>query len=155
MSMIGMFGVCSQSHYNKLANLLKSKDSGETEKLMQEIYSEVEASAEKLANDQCSGEVFTALFYYLKTAYGIDLRRGKEAFREKWTAVSGDWDAVVFHEKEQLLSQEDSMDFGGLQQFINDFYQTDYGDSGQTAWNVLLGNLKRTGPEQVLIWHMF
>ena len=113
MSMIGMFGVCPQSHYNKLANLLKSKDSGETEKLMQKIYIEVEASAEKLANDQCSGEVFTALFYYLKTAYGIDLQRGKEAFREKWTAVSGDWDAVVFHEKEQLLSLEDSMDFGG------------------------------------------
>ena len=38
MSMIGMFGVCSQSHYNKLANLLKSKDSGETEKLMQEMF---------------------------------------------------------------------------------------------------------------------
>lgn len=155
MSMIGMFGVCPQSHYHQLANLLKSEDSGETEKLMKEIYSEVEASAEKLANNQCSGEVFTALFCYLKTTYGIDFWRGREAFREKWTAVTGDWDAVVFHEKEQLSALENTMDFGELQQFINEFYQADYGDSGQTAWNVLLGNLKRTGPEQVLIWHMF
>lgn len=153
--MIGMFGVCPQSHYNKLTDMLENKNFAGTEKLMQEIYSEVEASAEKLANDQCSGEVFTALFCYLKTTYGIDLRRGREAFREKWTAVTGDWDAVVFHEKERLSALEDMMDFGELQQFINDFYQADYGDSGQTAWNVLLGNLKRTGPEQVLIWHMF
>ena len=61
MSMIGMFGVCPQSHYNKLANLLKSKDSGETEKLMQKIYSEVEASAEKLVPARFSQHCSTIL----------------------------------------------------------------------------------------------
>lgn len=74
MSMIGVFGICSKSNYSELADLINNRKSIQTEDLIKEIYSEVENSAAKLENDKCSGEVFIALFHYLKTACGVDVR---------------------------------------------------------------------------------
>ena len=154
MSIIGVFGICSQSNYNELTDLIKSGESTKTEELIKEIYNEVEDSAVKLENDKCSGEVFFALFHYLKTAYGVDVRCGMESIGEKWRNITGDFDIIVFQEKEQILALEDTIDCDVLLQFINDFFQIDYGNAGQIAWNVLLNNLKSTGTENILILHV-
>ena len=155
MSMIGVFGICSKSNYSELADLINNRKSIQTEDLIKEIYSEVENSAAKLENDKCSGEVFIALFHYLKTACGVDVRCGMEGFGEEWRNVTGDFDIIVFHEKEKVLALEDTIDYDGLLQFINDFFQIDYGNAGQIAWDVLLNNLKSIGTENILIWHLF
>ena len=155
MSIIGTFGICSKSNYNELTDLIKSGESAKTEELIKAIYSDVKNSAVKLENDKCSGEVFSALFYYLETAYGVDVRSGIEGIGEKWRDVTGDFDIIVFHEKERILALEDRIDYDGLFQFINDFFQIDYGNAGQIAWNVLLNNLKSTEAENILILHLF
>lgn len=155
MSIIGTFGICSKSNYNELTDLIKSGESTKTEKLIKEIYSEVKNSAVKLENDKCSGEVFSALFHYLKTAYGVDVRCDIEGIGEKWRDVTGDFDIIVFHEKERILALEDTIDYDGLFQFVNDFFQSDYGNAGQIAWNVLLNNLKSIEAENILILHFF
>lgn len=155
MSMIGIFGTCSKSNYDELAGLIKSGKSTQTEDLIKTIYGEVKNSAAKLENDKCSGEVFIALFHYLKTACGVDVRCDIEEIGEKWRETTGDFDIIVFHEKEQILALEDTIDYDALLQFINEFFQIDYGNAGQIAWEVLLNNLKSTGRENILIWHLF
>lgn len=155
MSVIGIFGTCSQSNYNKMADLIKGGEFTKTEELVKEIYSEVETSAAKLENDRCSGEVFIALFHYLKTVYGVDVRCGIESVGQKWRDITGDFDIIAFCDKERILALEDSMDYDGLMQFINDLFQVDYGNAGQIAWNVLLDNLKSTGADNILIFHLF
>ena len=155
MSMIGVFGICSKSNYNERADLINNGKSVQTEDLIKEIYSELENSAAKLENDKCSGEVYIALFHYLKTVCGVDIRCGMEGFGEEWRNVTGDFDIIVFHEKERVLAMEDTIDDDGLLQFINDFFQIDYGNAGQIAWDTLLNNLKSTGAENILIWHLF
>lgn len=154
MSMIGVFGICSKRQYDELADLIKNGKSAQSEDLIKEIYSEVENSVEKLENLKCSGEVFIALFYYLESVCGVDVRCGTEEVGEKWRETTGDFDMVVFQEKEQVLVLEDTMDHDELLQFINDFYQADYGNAGQIAWDVLLNNLKGTGTDNILIWHL-
>jgi hypothetical protein len=153
--MIGVFGICSKSNYNERADLINNGKSVQTEDLIKEIYSELENSAAKLENDKCSGEVYIALFHYLKTVCGVDVRCGMEGFGEEWRNVTGDFDIIVFHEKERVLALEDTIDYDGLLQFINDFFQIDYGNAGQIAWDTLLNNLKSTGAENILIWHLF
>ena len=155
MSMIGVFGICSKSNYNERADLINNGKSVQTEDLIKEIYSELENSAAKLENDKCSGEVYIALFHYLKTVCGVDIRCGMEGFGEEWRNVTGDFDIIVFHEKERVLALEDTIDYDGLLQFINDFFQIDYGNAGQIAWDTLLNNLKSTGAENILICHLF
>ena len=135
--------------------MINNGKSVQTEDLIKEIYSELENSAAKLENDKCSGEVYIALFHYLKTVCGVDIRCGMEGFGEEWRNVTGDFDIIVFHEKERVLALEDTIDYDGLLQFINDFFQIDYGNAGQIAWDTLLNNLKSTGAENILIWHLF
>lgn len=155
MSMIGDFGVCPKSKYDEVRNLIQKGKFVEIENLIKEIYSEVESSVTKLENGKCSGEVFIALFHYLKTAYEVNVRCGLDCFEEKWTDLTGDFDIIVFYEKEQILSLEDTIDFNELAQFINDFYQIDYGNAGQIACSVLFNNLKGVGADNILIWHLF
>lgn len=155
MSLIGVFGICSKSNYDELTDLIKNGESAKTEDLIKEIYSEVENSAIRLENNKCSGEVFIALFHYLKTICGVDVRCGLEETGEKWRDTTGDFDVITFREKERILALEDMIDCDGLLRFINDFFQMDYGSSGQIAWDVLLNNLKSTGKENVLIWRLF
>lgn len=155
MSMIGIFGLCSQSNYDRLETLIKNGEAAETEDLIKEIYREVENSAAKLENNKCSGEIYIALFHYLKTTYGVDVRCGIEGVGEKWRDTTGDFDIIMFRKKEQILALEDRIDHDGLLQFISDFFQIDCGNAGQIAWDVLLHNLKSTGSENVLVWHLF
>ncbi len=155
MSMIGVFGTCSKHDHSELVDMIKNKNSSQIEGLIKEIYSGSEISAATLENGKCSGEVFIALFHYLKTVCGVDVRRGMEELGEKWRSTTGDLDVLVFLEKEQILALEDTIDYDGLLQFTNEFFQADYGDAGQIAWEVLLNNLKSTGAEDVLIWHLF
>lgn len=155
MSMIGDFGVCSKSNYDELENLIKNGRFVEAEDLIKEIYNEVENSAADLENGKCSGEVFIALFHYLKTACGIDVRCNSEGFGEKWRDTTGDFDVIAFYEKEKVLLLEDKIDYGQLSQFINDFFQIDYGNAGQIACGVLFNNLKSMGTDNILIWHLY
>lgn len=155
MSMIGNFGVCPKNKYDELRNLLQEDNFTKIENLIQEIYSEVESSATKLENEKCSGEVFIALFHYLETTYEVNIRCDLDYLGEKWRDTTGDFDIIAFYEKEQILSLEDTIDFDGLAQFINDFYQIDYGNSGQIACSVLFNNLKNIGDDNILIWHLF
>ena len=74
-----------------------------------------------------------------------------ESVGEKWCNITGDFDIIVFREKERILALEDTMDCAMFLQFINDFFQIDYGNAGQIAWNVLFNNLKSTGTENILI----
>ena len=110
MSMKGVFGICSKSNYSELADLINNGKSAQTEAMIKEIYNEVENSVAKLENDKCSGEVFLALFDYLETVCGVDVRCGMEGFGEEWRNATGDFDIIVFREKEGVLALEHTMD---------------------------------------------
>lgn len=157
MSMIGNFGVCPKSDYNHLVNLLEKNQSPEADAFIEEIYSILQKSEENLANNKCSGEVFLALFDYFKTTHEIDVHNNVtvESFGEKWRAATEDYDIVVFDKKEPILSLENTINYNKLAEYINEFYQTDYDNAGQTACRILFSNLKSTKEDEILIWHLY
>lgn len=159
MSVIGDFSLCKKSAYNNLVHFIANDQFDEAESLINEIYSELEASASKLENNQCSGEVFIALFEYFNTALGMDVREGMELEKigEVWRDATGDFEMIVFSEKAktQFLSIAGTINDHEVVQFINDFFQNDYGQAGQIACNVFFKNLETLDSDTVLIFHMY
>ena len=74
---------------------------------------------------------------------------------EKWREITDDFDIIVLCNKEQLLSLEDIIDYNKISQYINDFFQSDYGKIGQTAYTALLNNLRKIDDAHILIWHLY
>lgn len=155
MSMIGAFGICPKDKYDALMHLIQHDEPGKAEDLIKEIYRELEEPTEKLKHGWCSGEIFIALFHYVELTLGIDVRNGLERFGEIWRETTGDFDVVVFYEAAPLLSLADAVDFDGLSQFVNDFFQADREEAPQAAYGALLNNLKSLGADEVLIWHLY
>lgn len=155
MSIIGSFGICPKNNYRMLVELIKNNNLTEAEVLIKKIYHELKDSEEKLENP-CSGEVFIALFDYFKTALGVDVRDNITTdTAEKWREITDDFDIIVLCNKEQLLSLEDIIDYNKISQYINDFFQSDYGKIGQTAYTALLNNLRKIDDAHILIWHLY
>ncbi|MCI9540656.1 MAG: hypothetical protein HFG39_06270 [Lachnospiraceae bacterium] len=155
MSIIGSFGICPKNNYRMLVELIKNNNLTEAEVLIKKIYYELKDSEEKLENP-CSGEVFIALFDYFKTALGVDVRDNITTdMAEKWREITDDFDIIVLCNKEQLLSLEDIIDYNKISQYINDFFQSDYGKIGQTAYTALLNNLRKIDDAHILIWHLY
>lgn len=156
MSMIGSFGICAKNNYRMLEELIKNENLVEAETLIKEIYHELKDSEGRLENP-CSGEVFIALFDYFKTVLGVDVRStiAPKGIEENWREITGDFDIIVLYHKEQLLSLEDVTDYSKISQYINDFFQSDYGKIGQIAYTALLNNLRKVDEEHILIWHLY
>lgn len=154
MSMIGIFGTCARSSFEELAVLIQNGAPGEADSLISRMLDEMESPAGAMEAAGCSGEVFLALFRYLQTVCGVDVRSGMEAVGEAWRGATGDFDVVVFREGEQVLALEKAMDFQGLSRFICEFFQADYGTAGQTAWDALVRSLKGTGADRLLVWRL-
>ena len=155
MSIIGSFGICPKNNYRMLVELIKNNNLTEAEVLIKKIYHELKDSEEKLENP-CSGEVFIALFDYFKTALGVDVRDNITTdMAEKWREITDDFDIIVLCNKEQLLSLEDIIDYNKISQYINDFFQSDYGKIVQTAYTALLNNLRKIDDAHILIWHLY
>lgn len=159
MSMIGCFGLCAKDAYDGLLNAVKNDRFDEASDWIMRICSELEGSAPEMEPDGCSGEVFIALFHYLKTEFGIDIRKNADLNKlgEDWREITGDYDMAVFseQEREQLLPIADQIDFDEVTRFINDFFQTDYGNAGETACQIFFGNLGKLEAGCVLIWHLY
>ncbi len=158
MSMIGSFGLCSSNNYDNLVKLIRDNHFGEANDLINNIYSELENSASKLENDKCSGEVFLAVFDYFNIVLGINVRVniGLEELGKSWREVTGDYDMIAFLEKDikQLLSLSDTIDYDAVSQYVNDFFQNDYGDAGRIACNVFMQNLGKLDTNTVLIFQL-
>lgn len=159
MSMIGNFGLCPKHSYENLMALIKDDSSDAANDLITEIRGRLIHSSAAPGNSRCSGETFIALFQYLKEEHEIDVRNNElgKLLSEYWRNATGDYDMISFTEKEknQLLLLTDKIDPNAVTQFINDFYQQDYGKAGQIASDVLFENLKSLDADHVLIWHLF
>lgn len=159
MSMIGEFGCCSRNTYNDLENAVKGGQLDKAEQLIKEIQDELGNSASKLENNKCSGEVFLALFQYFSTELGVDVRSNMELdeLGQSWRDTTGDYDMIVFSEKEaqQLSAVANTIDYGAVTEYINDFFQCDCGAFGEAACKVLLNNLKEIDANTVLVWHLY
>ena len=158
MSMIGEFGCCSKNTYDSLENAVKAGQFDKAEQLIKEMHAEFENSASKLENNKCSGEVFLALFQYFSTELGVDIRESMELeeLGQSWRDTTGDFDMIVFSEKERqrLSAVANTIDYDAVADYINDFFQCDYGNFGETACKVLLENLKEIDADTVLVWHL-
>lgn len=158
MSIIGSFGLCPQTQYTALMELIQNGQFAEADAVVKEIYGELLHSASALESGRCSGETFLPLFEYLKTAHGIDLRGGEaqKQLGEVWRTSTGDFDLLVFSEEEkaQLLPLARKINADELNQFVSDFFAQDYGDAGQIACQALLDNLGKLPPDSVLLWHL-
>lgn len=159
MSMIGNFGKCTENDYNCLVAAIRENQPDTADDLIGRLCDELENSAAKLENDQCSGEVFLAVFEYFKTEFDLDLYGGEEqkALYERWREITEDYDVRIFtnKEKEALLSLADHIDSREVAAFVNDFFQNDYGEAGQIACKVLFENLKKLEADSVLLWHLY
>lgn len=159
MSLIGDFGLCSKSAYNNLVYFIENGQMDKAESSINEMHSELTASASKLENHRCSGEVFIALFEYFNTAFGVNVREDMELgnIGEIWRNATGDFEMIAFSEKAttQLLSLAGTIDDHEVIQFINDFFQNDYGQAGQIACEVFFKNLEAVDSDTVLIFHMY
>lgn len=158
MSMIGDFGVCTKSSYNSLVDAIRNDQFDVMEDLIQKIYSELENSASALENNKCSGEVFLAVFHYFKTEYGMDMRDNADLkkLNENWREITGDYDMVIVtdEQKTKILSIADHIDYNKVIQFVNDFFQDDYGNAGQIACDVFFENVRNLKPDSILLWHL-
>lgn len=159
MSMIGAFGLCAEEKYSALA---AAAGKGETERageLIQELCGEWQASAPQMKNDLCAGEAFIALFHYLKAAFGLDLRQeaGPQGAEALWRSQTGDLDIIAFSERNraQILSLAERTNQAELDRFVCDFFESDYGDAGWLAWDVLLSNLRRLKNGETLVWRLY
>lgn len=157
MSMIGSFGLCPKEKYEKLVELIEKDALDAADAVINEISEELAKSEGALENDQCSGEVFLALFDYFSTTFGVHIRGGPVQGRicEKWQEATGDFDLAALRDKDRLLFLEKAIDCEKLSQFISDFFQADYGEAGKTAYEVLFSNLRKTGEDSILIWHLY
>jgi len=156
--MIGSFGLCKKSSYDILQTSITIDDFDTEKSSIEMICSELEASSSEKEFATCSGEVFIALFHYFETNFGISVRK-KENFNklgEIWREATGDFDMIPFTEKEQaqFLSLSGTINFDEVVQFVNDFFQADFGEAGKAACNNFFKNLKRQQPGQVLIWRL-
>ena len=115
MSIIGNFGLCSQKDYHCLVDFIKNNQLEEAENLMQKIAEGFEESSELLNDSRCSGEVYIAVFDYLKEREGIDVRKNEDVKKvsELWRKVIGGYEMIAFaeEEKEQLLSRENTINY--------------------------------------------
>ena len=60
-----------------------------------------------------------ALFEFFKEEYGIDVW-GEAEFKEiaeRWRGITGDFDMIVFQEKETFLIIEDDIDYYKISQY--------------------------------------
>lgn len=158
MSMIGNFGICTENNYNCLVAAIRNDQLDAADDWIGKICDALENSAAILENDQCSGEVFLAVFQYFKSEYTIDVHGNSDMrkLNERWREFTGDYDFVVFTQKEkaQFLSLSDEIDYDHVKQYVDDFYQNDYENAGQIACKVLFENLRRLKPDSVLLWHL-
>lgn len=158
MSMIGMFGLCSKKSYDSFVNSIRDNELDEIEDLINKIDSEFESTVLELQNDKCPGEVFMALFDYFKIEMGIDVRKnmGVKKLNENWCTRTGDYDMIAFFEKEKtkLSSLAGRIDYDAVSQFVNDFFQYDYGDAGEIAFKVFHDNLGKLETNTVLIFRI-
>lgn len=159
MSMIGDFGMCARNSYDSLVDAVRNDQQDTAAELIEKICGEMDASMASMENHQCSGEVFLALFQYFKEEFGIDVHGDEEQkkLNEKWRENTGDYDMILFTEKEktQFLALSDRIDHDQVMLFVNDFFQDDYGNAGQVSCNVFLENLRKLNADSVLLWHLY
>ena len=109
MSIIGNFGLCSQKDYHCLVDFIKNNQLEEAENLMQKIAEGFEELSELLNDSRCSGEVYIAVFDYLKEREGIDVRKNEDVKKvsELWRKVIGGYEMISFveEEKKRLLKE--------------------------------------------------
>jgi len=156
--MIGSFGLCKKSSYDILQTAITTDDLNTAKATIEMICSEMEDSSPEMELAACSGEVFIALFHYFETNLGVDVRKQKDFDKlgEIWRETTGDFDMIPFTEKEraQFLSLSGTINFDEVMQFVDDFFQADFGEAGKTACNNLFENFKRQQPGYVLIWRL-
>ena len=102
MSMIGSFGLCSKGVYNQLAEQIQRGQLTEAGLLIQKMQEELMRTEQELNNNTCSGEVFLALYDYLQTAFGVDVRQAGGLLGAEWRSSTGDWDMVIFANPEEI-----------------------------------------------------
>ncbi len=155
MSMIGNFGLYSKDKFDEILKQINNTPA-DTGALLTEIHDNLDESSNKLMNGRCSGEIFIALFQYFKEAHGMDVREkmASAGLIESWLETTGDFDIVVFYEKEKLLSLENTLNYDEISQYINEFYEADCQDAGRAACEAFFHNLKETAEDKVLIWHL-
>lgn len=159
MSTIASFGLCSKSAYENFEAIIKNSQFSKAADAINKITTELDNSVPKLENNKCSGEVFLALFEYFNTVLGVNVRENMESkeLGEIWRETTNDFDMIAFFEKEkiQLSALADTIDYDGVSQFINDFFQLDYGEAGRTACDVFLNNLNKLDTNTVLIFRLY
>lgn len=158
MSMIGTFGLCAQNNYDNLVSAIKDNQLDKVEDLVKKICDELENEIFTEQSNMCSGEVYIALFQYFEGEFGIDFEKNEDfnRVRESWREITGDYDIVVFSEieKNKFLSYEDRIDHTQIQQYINEFFEEDYGNAGEIACNNFFESLRKIEKNSVLIWHL-
>ncbi len=149
MSMIGTFGLCVKNNYDNLVSAIKDNQLDKMEDLVKKICDELESEIFTEQSNMCSGEV---------REFGIDFEKNEDfnRVRESWREITGDYDIVVFSEieKDKFLSYEDRIDHTQIQQYINEFFEEDYGNAGEIACNNFFESLRKIEKNSVLIWHL-
>jgi len=140
-----------------MVNLLRDEQFSEAELMMREIQRDFDLSTEEMEDSECSGEVFLALFDYFDSAFDIDIRKVPEAEKISlhWREMTGDHDMVAFLDRASLLSLEERIDLAQLTQYVNDFFEIDYGNAAQAAYTAFFHNLKKVKAGDILLWRLY
>jgi len=95
-----------------------------------------------------------AIFEYFEQKKGIDIR-GQSNYGEIWREITEDFDVIIMTEelKKQLnIKQEDYSSFG---EFLNDFYQMDFGEMAEIALKSFESNLDKLSNENALVFRLY
>lgn len=153
MSMIGKFDLISRTLYEELLDAINKNDN--YEKIIQKIIHQMQDSQNGLHQNNCSGEVYLAMFMYLKYEMSVDFYLS-EKFIEIWKKVTGDNDIlfITSEHKDKYKEVLNSLNHTKLNLYINDFYMQDFGDKGTVALNNFIENMSKTEEELVLIYQL-
>ena len=153
MSIIGDFGLIEKSSFDLLLNKIEI-NVDETVSCINAILKEAKESAGLMVDNECPGEVYSAMFEYFEQKKGISIR-GQNNYGEIWREVTEDFDVIIMTEelKKQLnIKQEDYSSFG---EFLNDFYQMDFGEMAEIALKSFESNLDKLSNENALVFRLY
>lgn len=153
MSVIGEFGLIEKRSFDLLLNAIEH-NVDEVGDCINAIIKEAESSRDLMVNDECSGEVYLAMFEYIEQKRGIDIR-GQTNYGERWREVTEDYDVIIMTEEIKKQLNIGSVDDSAFSDFLNDFYQMDFEEIARIALKSFASNLEILSSESALVFRLY
>jgi len=153
MSFIGEFALIKKKSLHLFLNSIEN-NADETADYINAIIEEVEASSDLLYNNECSGEVYMAIFEYFEQKKGIDIR-GQSNYGEIWREITEDFDVIIMTAELAKQMVIEPTDYSSFCDFLNDLYQMNFGEMAEIALRAFESILEKLSNENAVLFRLY